>query len=119
MGNKTNAKLRAFMCEHDTTQWQLADRMHVSDSTMSRWFREELPDDIQDLMCEIVKGNTQHVPKVKEYFKKRTLARDKEILEHNIDNLMREVSDREFERELERDQEREEWLFEERKRHDY
>ncbi len=114
--NTTNEKVRKCLDQHDMRQWQLADIFHVYENTLSRWLRYELPDNIQDLFCEVIKGNTQHTGKIKEYFHLTAMSTDDDILGKSIETVIKEVSEREFEADLEREREREQWLYEERKK---
>ncbi len=46
-----NALKNANMC-----QWQLAELVGVTEVTITRWFRHELPEDEQKRLCEIIKN---------------------------------------------------------------
>lgn len=54
---KTNMKIRAALFEADMRQWQLAELLGVTEFTVSRWFRYDLPDDEQDRIVELIRSN--------------------------------------------------------------
>ncbi len=43
---KANAELRELAQRHNVTLYEIAEEMGVADSTMYRWFRTEMPDDL-------------------------------------------------------------------------
>ena len=51
-----NIKIRITMMEHNIKQWQLAKLLDVSESTVNRLLREELPEEEQDRIVEIIKN---------------------------------------------------------------
>ena len=51
-----NIKIRITMMEHNLKQWQLAKLLDVSESTVNRLLREELPEEEQDRIVEIIKN---------------------------------------------------------------
>ncbi len=51
----TNVKVRIAMSDHNITQWKLARLLDVSESTVWRLLREELPDEDQDRLVELIK----------------------------------------------------------------
>lgn len=38
-----NAEIRTLIFEHRLKHYEVASRMHISESTFSRWLRKELP----------------------------------------------------------------------------
>ena len=51
----TNIKIRVAMMENQLTQWKLARLLGVSESTVNRMIREELPEKEQDRIVELIK----------------------------------------------------------------
>lgn len=51
-----NIKIRITMMEHNIKQWQLAKLLDVSESTVNRLLREELPEEEQDRIVGIIKN---------------------------------------------------------------
>lgn len=51
-----NKKVRIAMMECNMKQWQLAKLLEVSESTVNRMLREELPEDDQKRLVEIIEG---------------------------------------------------------------
>lgn len=50
----TNLKIRKAMAEHSLTQWKLARLLGVSESTVYRMIREELPEEEQDRIVALI-----------------------------------------------------------------
>lgn len=40
-----NFDIRVKACANNISLWQLAEKMNISESTMTRWLRKELPDE--------------------------------------------------------------------------
>lgn len=53
--NKKNVELRQVMKRYGLTCWQLADILEVSESTVYRWFRHELPEDKKSEILEKIR----------------------------------------------------------------
>jgi len=51
----TNIKIRIAMVECNIKQWQLAKLLNVSESTVNRLLREELPQERQDQIVGLIK----------------------------------------------------------------
>lgn len=51
----TNLKIRVAMTEHQFTQWKLARLLGVSESTIYRMIREELPEEEQDRIVDLIR----------------------------------------------------------------
>jgi len=49
-----NKKIRIAMMESGIRQWELAKLLGISESTLTRKLREELPDEEQDKIVEII-----------------------------------------------------------------
>lgn len=43
--SRANADIRKQMLDAGVRQWQIAEKLNVSEFTLSRWFRHELPAD--------------------------------------------------------------------------
>ena len=56
----TNSKVRIKMIESGIKQWELAKLLGVSESALSRKFRNELPEEEQDRICELIEGGESH-----------------------------------------------------------
>ena len=54
--NKNNLRIRTALTENKVYQWQLAKRLGISEPTLTRMLREELPDDEQDRLVSIIRG---------------------------------------------------------------
>lgn len=52
----TNMKVRACLLEHNMVMWQLADILKVGESTLSVYMRYEWPEELQNLICDIIGG---------------------------------------------------------------
>lgn len=50
-----NKEIRAALRLSDVRQWQVAEELGVSDVTVCRWLRQELPDDKKALMLKAIK----------------------------------------------------------------
>ena len=50
----TNMKVRIAMMENQFTQWKLARLLGVSESTVNRMIREELPEEEQDRIVALI-----------------------------------------------------------------
>ena len=49
-----NLKIRLALLEHNLKQWQLAKLLKVSESTVNRLLREELPEEEQDRILSLI-----------------------------------------------------------------
>lgn len=49
-----NLKIRLALLEHNFKQWQLAKLLGVSESTVNRLLREELPEERQDQIVALI-----------------------------------------------------------------
>lgn len=49
-----NQEIKKIMKEHKVKQWQIAERLGVSEFTFCRWMRHELPEDKKRLVLEAV-----------------------------------------------------------------
>ena len=52
----TNIKIRIAMSDNRIAQWKLARLLGVSESTVWRMLREELPEEDQDKIVRIIEG---------------------------------------------------------------
>ena len=50
-----NKKVRIAMIESDVRQWELAKMLNISESSLTRKLREELPDKEQDEIVALIK----------------------------------------------------------------
>jgi len=50
-----NIKIKESLKTNGVYQWQLADLMHVSESTIIKRLRHELPEDEQDRICDLIR----------------------------------------------------------------
>ena len=53
--NKANKKVRDALQANSVYQWELADILEISEPTMVRKMRYEMPTEEQDALCEIIK----------------------------------------------------------------
>ena len=114
-----NKKVIACLKKHDMYKWQFADILHIKPETLSRWLRYERPEKIQDLLCQVIQGNTQYIGEIKNYFSKKVMSEVEQLQNHYADRVAKEVSALELEREIEMDQEREIWLYEKGRKNEY
>lgn len=56
----TNLKIRVVMSDNHITQWKLARLLGVSESTVWRMLREELPEEEQDAIIAKIEEVTNH-----------------------------------------------------------
>jgi len=49
-----NQEIKKAMKEHKVKQWQIAEKLGMSEFTLSRWFRHELPEDKKRMVLEAV-----------------------------------------------------------------
>ena len=54
---KTNIKIRLAMLEHEVTQYKLSKLLGVSEMTVYRRLRDELPEDEQDRIVALIEEN--------------------------------------------------------------
>lgn len=52
---KTNEKIRTALKERKMHQWELAERLGVSEPTFTRWMRHELPEEEQDRIVSVIR----------------------------------------------------------------
>lgn len=52
---KNNIRIRKVLKEAGMKQWQLAELLAISEYTLSRWLRKELPQDEQDRIINIIR----------------------------------------------------------------
>lgn len=107
----TNMKVRVCLLEHNMARWQLADLLKVGESTMAVYMRYEWPDELQNLICDIIEGEPfdelkvwamlrDVKPKTK---REQTAKRDEEYyIEKYADHIIRQVEFLEQEKENER-----------------
>ncbi len=78
---KTNIEIRKAMVENSLAQWELAELIGISESTMSRKFRREMSDKEQKLIVSIIKSKDDPIKraslKQKYIFEYRVLKRDR------------------------------------------
>lgn len=55
MRKSTNVKIRAALLRHGVTQYELAKKFNVSETTMYKWLRDELPEKDQQGYIEIIR----------------------------------------------------------------
>lgn len=53
---KTNEKIRTALKERKMHQWELAERLGVSEPTLTRWMRHELSEEEQDRIVSVIEG---------------------------------------------------------------
>ena len=51
-----NKKVRIKLLEHDLKQWELAKIMGVSEATVYRLLRDELPEEKQDQIVKLIES---------------------------------------------------------------
>lgn len=54
-----NLDIRTALKEAHLKQWQLADLLHISEFTLIRRMRKELPDSEKTKIMELIKANSQ------------------------------------------------------------
>lgn len=67
-GNSTerNKTIREALKKNSMFQWELAELMGVTEATITRWMRKELPEETQREMVELIeKGTTTEIPPTK------------------------------------------------------
>lgn len=57
--NKTNQRVREALREAGLFQWELAILMGVSEATIVRYLREELPEEEQDKIIDLIRNHTK------------------------------------------------------------
>lgn len=60
MKAKTNIRVRVEMLKHGTAQWKLAELLGVSESTMRRMLRKELPEAEQDRIIWVLNNQDKY-----------------------------------------------------------
>lgn len=55
----TNEKIRLALFQHGVYQYELADLLNVSEITLSRRLRRELPEDEQDRIVQIIEQHSR------------------------------------------------------------
>ncbi len=50
-----NQDIRKLLKEKDIKMWQLADRLDISEPTITRWFRRELPQEKKKHIIKVIK----------------------------------------------------------------
>ena len=58
--NRCNQDLRIALKQNNLKQWQLADLLNVSEATIGRWFRHELPTEQKKIILNVIKKNKQN-----------------------------------------------------------
>lgn len=58
-----NERIRKALKESGMAMWQLADLCGISECTISRWFRKELPDETQKKMLSMISAHSSVNPK--------------------------------------------------------
>lgn len=58
--NRCNQDIRIALKQNNLKQWQLADLLNVSEATIIRWFRHELPTEKKKIILSIIKKNKQN-----------------------------------------------------------
>lgn len=56
---KKNAKVRSAMKEANVKQWELAELMEIAETTLCKWMRKELPEELQEKMLQLIEDNTR------------------------------------------------------------
>lgn len=56
---KKNVKVRSAMKEANVKQWELADLMGIAETTLCKWMRKELPEDLQAKMLQLIEDNAK------------------------------------------------------------
>lgn len=51
----SNKEIRTAMKEKNMAQWQLGELLGVSENTVNRWLRKELPEDEKKKILKIIK----------------------------------------------------------------
>ena len=59
----SNIKIRIKLLEYDKKLWWLADMLGISEATMSRRLRKELPEEEQDRICKIIDDHATETSK--------------------------------------------------------
>lgn len=53
---KNNAAIREALAQKNMTQWQLAILLGISEPTLTRWLRQELPEERKNKILELIKN---------------------------------------------------------------
>lgn len=56
---KANMKVRIAQAENFVAQWEIAEEVGVSEQTVYRWMRKELPEDEQQLLINAIEKIAQ------------------------------------------------------------
>lgn len=88
-------KVRACLLEHNMVMWQLADILKVGKSTLSVYMRYEWPEELQNLICDIIEGEPFDELKVWKMLRAY-------YIEKYADHIIRQVECLEHEKEDER-----------------
>lgn len=51
-----NQDIRKLLKEKNIKMWQLADQLGISEPTITRWFRRELPQEKKKHIIKVIKG---------------------------------------------------------------
>lgn len=51
-----NQEIKKAMKEHKAKQWQVAEAIGVSEYTLCRWMRHELPEEKKQMVLEAIKA---------------------------------------------------------------
>ena len=55
-----NIRIRVAMTQKNMKQWQLAEKLEISEASVSRLLRHELPEAEQKRIIELIEGSTDH-----------------------------------------------------------
>lgn len=107
-----NRKVTECLNEYQLYRWQLAERIGIQPNQLSTWLHTERPDDVQEKLCEVIKGNLDHVDEIKNYFTKKTMAENNQAQNCYANKICWEIELKELENDIEKQKERDEWLYE-------
>jgi len=54
-----NRVIREELKKRGIRQWELAKKLHIAESTLTRHLREELPEEEQERILEVLKGGDE------------------------------------------------------------
>ena len=62
---KTNLKVRTALFENGMRQWQLADLLRMSENLLSKFFRYEWDEDLQDKIVSVIEGEAFNIMEIR------------------------------------------------------
>lgn len=54
-----NVEIKVALKKHNMKQWELAELLGITEWTLSKWFKHELPEDKKNEILKVVKENAK------------------------------------------------------------